>query len=90
MASHEKHQARPVHAADRNGDNALPGVAVYVDLDNTVIDGSAPFHVGRALAAQGSLERRGCRRAWWSAWTRIDAQVRTSGSQQRPRSSSLS
>ncbi|MEO8749837.1 MAG: HAD-IB family hydrolase [Allobranchiibius sp.] len=57
MASHEKHQARPVHAADRNGDNDLPGVAVYVDLDNTVIDGSALFHVGRALAAQGLLER---------------------------------
>lgn len=31
--------------------------AVYVDLDNTVISGSALFHVGRALAAQGILER---------------------------------
>lgn len=32
--------------------------AVYVDLDNTVIGGSALFHVGRALTARGVLQRR--------------------------------
>lgn len=31
--------------------------AVYVDLDNTVISGSALFHVGRALASQGVVDR---------------------------------
>lgn len=31
--------------------------AVYVDLDNTLIDGSALFHVGRALASQGVISR---------------------------------
>lgn len=48
------------HQLAQRTDDVRRGVtraAVYVDLDNTVFRGSALFHVGRALAAQGVLER---------------------------------
>ncbi|TWP38606.1 HAD family hydrolase [Leekyejoonella antrihumi] len=51
MARCEVDSGRPVMSARREP------VAVYVDLDNTLIKGSALFHVGRGLAAQHVIGR---------------------------------
>lgn len=62
-------RARADHAAapaDR------PPEAVFVDLDNTLVDGLALFHLGRALARAGVVDRRTLARlAGHHAWYRL-------------------
>lgn len=51
---------------------AEPLDAAFVDLDNTLVDGLALFHLGRALAAAGVVNRRTLLRlAGHHAWYRL-------------------
>lgn len=68
------HNAAPVGrvAAPSVAPQAPSLDAVFVDLDNTLVDGLALFHLGRALAREGVIDRRMLiRLAGHHAWFRV-------------------